>query len=71
MFLSDEAIECMQKLNKPCWFSKPRPQSDRVAMGCGLATQQGSFSATSESSIVSGCSRMGADSLERCTTLHA
>ena len=33
-------------------------------MGCALATHLGSFSATSESSIVSGCSplRMGADS---------
>ena len=38
-----------------------------------LATHPGSFSATSESSIVSGCSplRMGADSHDRCATLRA
>ena len=40
-------------------------------MGCALATHLGSFSATSESSIVSGCSplRMGADSHGRCATI--
>ena len=40
-------------------------------MGCALATHPGLFSATSESSIVPGCSpfRMGADSYERCSTL--
>ena len=42
-------------------------------MGCALATHPGSFSATSESSIVSGCSplKMGADSLEGCAILRA
>ena len=42
-------------------------------MGCALATHPRSFSATSESSIVSGCSplRMGADSYERYATLLA
>ena len=48
--------------------SKPGSQSDRVAVGCALVTHPGSFSAASESLIVSGCSplRMGADSHERC-----
>ena len=42
-------------------------------MGCALVTRPGSFSATSESLIVSGCSplRMGADSHERCGILRA
>ena len=73
MSLSDEAIECVQKLNKPRLFSKPGSQSDRAAVGCALATHLGSFSATSEYLIVSGCSplRMDVDSHERCATLRA
>ena len=69
----DEAIGCVQDLNKPCYFSKPASQSDRAAVACALAIHLGSFSATSESSIVSGCSplRMGADLHERCATSRA
>ena len=42
-------------------------------MGCALATHPGSFSATLESSIVSGSSplRMGTDSHEGSATLRA
>ena len=53
--------------------NKPGSQSDRAAVGCALATHPGSFNATSESSVVSGCSPliMGEDSHERCATLRA
>ena len=70
MSLSDEATECVQKLNKPRYFSKFGSKSNRAAVGCALATHPGLFSATLESSIVSGCSplRMGADSHEHCAT---
>ena len=52
------------KVDKLRW---PRSQSYRAAARCALMTHPGSFSATSESQIVSGCSpfRMGPDSHER------
>ena len=70
MSLSEEAIECVQKLNKPRLFSKPRSQSNRAAVGYALVMHLGSLSATSESSIVSVYYplRMGADLHERCAT---
>ena len=36
MSLSDEAILCVQKLNKPRYFSKPGSLSDRAAKWDGL-----------------------------------
>ena len=53
--------------------NKPGSQRDRAAVACALATHPGSFIATSESSVVSGCSpfKINADLHERCATFGA
>ena len=59
--------------NKSRGFSKPRSQYDRAVVRWALATNPGSFSATSESSTTSGCSplSMDVDSQEHYAASHA